>query len=58
MQPPPAAAGGVREVPEVVNERILSRILIFTGLPVAFALGLFPVFWYLKVSHWLFHAVM
>ena len=31
-----------------MNARILSRILAFSGLPVALALGLFPLFYYLK----------
>ena len=44
----PEAGSGTREVSEAVNARILSRILAFSGLPVALALGLFPLFYYLK----------
>lgn len=46
--PVPEAGGGTREVSDAVNARILSRILAFSGLPVALALGLFPLFYYLK----------
>ena len=46
--PVPEAGSGTREVSEAVNARILSRILAFSGLPVALALGLFPLFYYLK----------
>ena len=46
--PVPEAGDGTREVSEAVNARILSRILAFSGLPVALALGLFPLFYYLK----------
>ena len=48
-QPPQAAAGSPREVPEEVNRRILTRILTFSGIPVAVAMCLFPLFYYLKV---------
>lgn len=40
----------IQEVPPVVNNRILTRILIFSGVPVATAFALFPVFYYLKVT--------
>lgn len=46
--PVPEAGDATREVSEAVNARILSRILAFSGLPVALALGLFPLFYYLK----------
>ncbi|KAK9836133.1 hypothetical protein WJX81_004171 [Elliptochloris bilobata] len=48
-QAPQPDAGAPREVSEAVNARILSRILTFSGVPVALALCLFPLFYYLKV---------
>eukprot|EP00803_Ostreobium_quekettii_P010205 evm.model.scf_854.3 EVM.evm.TU.scf_854.3 scf_854:11394-13779(+) len=37
-----------QEVPSVVSNRILKRILLFTGLPVFFGFLLLPIFYYLK----------
>ena len=39
----------VQEVSEVVNERMLRRIIAFCGLPTFTGFALFPLFWYLKV---------
>lgn len=36
-------------VDPVVTDRMLNRVFIFAGLPVAVGLLLFPMFWYLKV---------
>jgi hypothetical protein len=36
-------------VDPVVTNRMLSRVLIFAGLPVFFGLLLYPCFYYLKV---------
>ena len=35
-------------VPEQITDRMLSRMLIFSGGPVAFGILLFPLFYYLK----------
>lgn len=40
----------IQEVSPIVNNRILTRIIIFSGVPVATAFALFPVFYYLKVT--------
>lgn len=38
-------------VPVQITDRMLSRILIFSGLPIVFGLLLFPFFWWLKVRY-------
>lgn len=38
------------EVPEVVNDRMLKRIIAFSGVPVFIGFSLFPFFYFLKVS--------
>lgn len=37
------------EVPEIVNERMLKRIIAFSGIPVFVGFSLFPFFYFLKV---------
>jgi hypothetical protein len=39
-------------LPQVVVDRMFSRVLVCAGLPVATGVLLFPLFWYLKVSSW------
>lgn len=34
-----------------VTDRMLKRVILFSGTPVFFGLLLFPFFWYLKVFH-------
>ncbi|GMH36015.1 hypothetical protein BSKO_03883 [Bryopsis sp. KO-2023] len=46
---PPPRRPEMQEVPRVVNDRMLSRMLIFSGTPVALGFLLFPLFYYLKV---------
>ncbi len=40
----------LRETPQVVVDRMLKRIFVFTGVPVGTGLALLPLFYYLKVS--------
>jgi hypothetical protein len=40
---------GEETVDPAVTDRMLSRVFIFAGVPVAIGLLLFPMFWYLKV---------
>jgi hypothetical protein len=40
----------MRETPQVVVDRMLKRIFMFTGVPVGLGLALLPLFYYLKVS--------
>lgn len=39
----------IREVPEVVSDRMIKRIVLFTGVPLLLAFAFFPAFYYLKV---------
>lgn len=39
----------IKEVPEVVSERMIKRIVLFTGVPLLIAFTFFPAFYYLKV---------
>eukprot|EP01023_Acetabularia_acetabulum_P022719 TRINITY_DN22307_c0_g1_i2.p3 TRINITY_DN22307_c0_g1~~TRINITY_DN22307_c0_g1_i2.p3 ORF type:complete len:124 (+),score=6.94 TRINITY_DN22307_c0_g1_i2:108-479(+) len=39
----------IQEVPQQINDRMLKRILIFSGLPVFLGFMLYPLFYYLKV---------
>ena len=41
---------GSDEVPEVVNDRMLKRIIAFSGIPVFVGFSLFPFFYFLKVT--------
>ena len=41
--------GEIQEVSEVVNDRMLRRIIAFCGVPTFTGFGLFPLFYYLKV---------
>lgn len=52
---PPRMSGApngmpMRETPQVVVDRMLGRIFMFTGVPVGLGLALLPLFYYLKVS--------
>lgn len=51
QQPPdgPSTQQGSQEVPEVVNDRMLKRIIAFSGIPVFIGFSLFPFFYFLKV---------
>jgi hypothetical protein len=42
----------LRETPQAVVDRMLKRILIFTGAPVATGIALLVFFYYLKASAW------
>lgn len=52
QQPPdgPSTQQGSQEVPEVVNDRMLKRIIAFSGIPVFIGFSLFPFFYFLKVT--------
>ena len=67
QQPPPRAAapftrsgggggtveyGGTESVPESVTNRMLGRVILFSGLPVFGGILLFPFFYWLKVPLW------
>lgn len=43
------APGPRQEVPSAVNDRILKRILVFSGIPTVTGFLLLPLFYYLKV---------
>ena len=49
-RPPRRESDDQEEVPEVVNDRMLKRIIAFCGIPVFTGFLLFPFFYYLKVS--------
>lgn len=51
QQPPegPSRQQGSEEVPEIVNDRMLKRIIAFSGIPVFIGFSLFPFFYFLKV---------
>ena len=46
----PSRQQGSEEVPEVVNDRMLKRIIAFSGIPVFVGFSLFPFFYFLKVT--------
>lgn len=46
----PSRQQGSEEVPEVVNDRMLKRIIAFSGIPVFVGFSLFPFFYFLKVA--------
>ena len=45
----PSRQQGSEEVPEIVNDRMLKRIIAFSGIPVFIGFSLFPFFYFLKV---------
>lgn len=45
----PSRQQGSEEVPEIVNDRMLKRIIAFSGIPVFVGFSLFPFFYFLKV---------
>lgn len=47
---PPRRQQEGEEVPEVVNDRMLKRIVAFSGIPVFVGFSLFPFFYFLKVQ--------
>lgn len=49
-RPPRNDSSDQEEVPEVVNDRMLKRIIAFCGIPVFTGFLLFPFFYYLKVG--------
>lgn len=52
QQPPqgPRRQQDSEEVPEIVNDRMLKRIITFSGIPVFVGFSLFPFFYFLKVK--------
>ena len=38
-------------MPEIVNDRMLKRIIAFSGIPVFVGFSLFPFFYFLKVTY-------
>lgn len=44
--------GSAAAVPEAVTNRMLKRVILFSGTPVFGGLLLFPLFYYLKVKAW------
>ncbi|KAG2496725.1 hypothetical protein HYH03_005138 [Edaphochlamys debaryana] len=47
--PAPPRARVIRETPQVVADRMFSRIVLCSGIPVFTGMALLPVFYYLKV---------
>ena len=45
----PSRQQGSEEVPEIINDRMLKRIIAFSGIPVFVGFSLFPFFYFLKV---------
>ena len=49
-QTQPPGQSGIQEVPEIVNQRMLGRIILCAGLPTFTGFALFPFFYWLRIA--------